>query len=619
MILFFASANTVVGENTSDALVKGVIAQAKTDIQRATLLYDAVQAAKDNTKLQIALLEKAVQYGTASRSVKGFEIAEKSIELLAETEPDRKTESKAREVKLYRVWYGFIRDKEEKAELGNKLVASLLESSALYEKENKWLEATKAYRSARSIAISLKIDNAGEIQQKQNRAAYLARTHQNVARYKKSLEKKPESLSVRTALLSALLIDLDDPKEALKYLSGEVDKEWQVYVPLAAKSVEELKPEECRALGDWYYKNILKRTGTSAKTNVLHRAKMYYDLFLKQVSDSNAQTFKARISLGQVENALQRLSVPAAMDTSITSKTAQVQQTPEPQLRTGKTINYTRLIKAIYGADRRFRDVTNVLVKRKDRAGTIGIYDSYNSHFGDPTDGTPKDLIITFELNGKKQTVKLHENTPFTLQLTTATGRAKDNHKGDSGRKGKLVDLLKLIDPKRDRMAGVWHWNKENKNILMGAAESTLQIPYMPPSEYDVIMEFESDSTQIAVVVWKAKHRFWWSFKGWCHELCGLAWVDGKNLNNNPTTVVHPLKNGVKYVTEVRIRDKSVTGFIDGKKIVRYNTNYQNLSDESSYGFKDGFLGLYLHKHFTKIYRLQVREVTGRGRQVRRW
>jgi HEAT repeat protein len=86
----------------------------------------------------------------------------------------------------------------------------------------------------------------------------------------------------------------------------------------------------------------------------------------------------------------------------------------------GQIIVYTKLIKVFYGAGKKGADVTSKVAKRKNKAGTIALSNRYNDYFGDPASGTPKNLVITFELNGKKQTVKLRENTPFTLKLAGA-------------------------------------------------------------------------------------------------------------------------------------------------------------------------------------------------------
>ena len=86
----------------------------------------------------------------------------------------------------------------------------------------------------------------------------------------------------------------------------------------------------------------------------------------------------------------------------------------------GQTIVYTKLITVFYGAGKQGADVTGKVAERKNKAGTIAISNKYNDYFGDPVSGVPKQLVITFELNGKKQTIKLGENTPFTLKLAGA-------------------------------------------------------------------------------------------------------------------------------------------------------------------------------------------------------
>jgi len=86
----------------------------------------------------------------------------------------------------------------------------------------------------------------------------------------------------------------------------------------------------------------------------------------------------------------------------------------------GTIIVYTKLIKVFYGAGKQGADVTDKVARRKNKAKTISISKKYNTYFGDPVAGVPKQLVITFELNGKKQTIKLRENTPFTLKFAGA-------------------------------------------------------------------------------------------------------------------------------------------------------------------------------------------------------
>jgi hypothetical protein len=178
---------------------------------------------------------------------------------------------------------------------------------------------------------------------------------------------------------------------------------------------------------------------------------------------------------------------------------------------------------------------------------------------------------------------------------------------------GNTVNLLKIVDLARDRIRGTWNWTD---GVLVSGPESVLGIPYEPPQEYDFIMEFQTDSTLISPRLTKGETAFWWGMKGWSHVLCGFYWIDGKHLDNNPTRTNFPMKNGVKYLCEVRVRNDGLTALVDGKVITEFKTDYKNLGDDYGYAFAPRALGLFVYKHTAKIFRMEVREVTGKGRVI---
>jgi hypothetical protein len=85
-----------------------------------------------------------------------------------------------------------------------------------------------------------------------------------------------------------------------------------------------------------------------------------------------------------------------------------------------KPITYTKLVKVTYGAGKNCKDVTAIVTKMKNKTGVIAIPGGHNGLFGDPAAGTVKELIVTFELNGKQQTAKFREDTPVTLNPPSA-------------------------------------------------------------------------------------------------------------------------------------------------------------------------------------------------------
>jgi hypothetical protein len=83
--------------------------------------------------------------------------------------------------------------------------------------------------------------------------------------------------------------------------------------------------------------------------------------------------------------------------------------------KAAKKLPCTKIIKVTYGAGKNIEDVTAIVLKMKNKAGVTVIPGNHNDSFGDPINGTPKHLVITYELNGKQLTAKFAENTPVTL------------------------------------------------------------------------------------------------------------------------------------------------------------------------------------------------------------
>jgi len=170
------------------------------------------------------------------------------------------------------------------------------------------------------------------------------------------------------------------------------------------------------------------------------------------------------------------------------------------------------------------------------------------------------------------------------------------------------IDILKLIDVERDTRGGQWRF--EN-GILVGFARSTLETTYELPAEYDVLWEFESDSTAVNLLLASpAEKRFEWMMKGWSHRLCAIRDVGRKSANANETTTVYPMASGGRYVSELRVRKDRVVALINGEEILNYKTDWSNIEvwePWHPFELKPRTLGVWLHKHWTRTYRLKVK------------
>lgn len=286
----------------TNAIIQAAIERARTDPERAQMLYEAAQIASQKEKTQTALLEKCVEYALRSCSLPASrELAEKALDQLSRTVGDRACDWALRKADLYSASLGQVRN-EEKVAIGKKLVAALMEAGQAMEDAGRWEEATEAYYRAKTPAYHLKLPELEEINTRHRNASVMQKAVRNMAAWKEAVAKNPKNLSARMLLIRSLVVEMDRPQEAAQYLTDEVDQSWRTYVPLAGRTIEQLTPIACKDLGDWYYRELLTRTTPPAAEQILlRRAKRYYEkALLAPGLGQNDQTL-VRIALKQIE------------------------------------------------------------------------------------------------------------------------------------------------------------------------------------------------------------------------------------------------------------------------------------------------------------------------------
>ncbi|MDA1047684.1 MAG: hypothetical protein O3A82_12220 [Verrucomicrobia bacterium] len=173
------------------------------------------------------------------------------------------------------------------------------------------------------------------------------------------------------------------------------------------------------------------------------------------------------------------------------------------------------------------------------------------------------------------------------------------------------VDVYKTIQPDKHTRQGTF---ESREGYLLGHANSVLETSYDLPIEYDVTWEFASSSTAVNLLLVSPKgKRFEWMMKGYEHLLCGLRQVNGKEANANPTTVEYAFESDRRYRCEVRVRKNRFIALIDGKMILNYRTDWSEVEiivPWHTTKLRPRSLGIWLNKHFTKTFKLEVRELS---------
>jgi hypothetical protein len=79
------------------------------------------------------------------------------------------------------------------------------------------------------------------------------------------------------------------------------------------------------------------------------------------------------------------------------------------------------------------------------------------------------------------------------------------------------------------------------------------------------------------------------------------------------------LSNNQQYTSLVQVRKNIVSAFLDGKLIVAYRTDYTNVTEEERFELPDSeTLGLATYNAEVIFHRIEVKEVTGRGKFLRK-
>ena len=143
------------------------------------------------------------------------------------------------------------------------------------------------------------------------------------------------------------------------------------------------------------------------------------------------------------------------------------------------------------------------------------------------------------------------------------------------------VDLLKLIDVKRDAVDGAWSFDG---GVLVTSTVSfgRLQVPYAPPAEYDVRMVAERKGPVNSIVLGLVAggKQFAVVIDAFPRDTTsGVDRVDDKAFPDNETGFKGVLlTEGKPSTLVVSVRKGSLAVTVDGRKIVDWKADYKRVS-----------------------------------------
>jgi hypothetical protein len=175
------------------------------------------------------------------------------------------------------------------------------------------------------------------------------------------------------------------------------------------------------------------------------------------------------------------------------------------------------------------------------------------------------------------------------ISLTPVSGTGSPLRKAAPQANG--VDLLKMIEPRRDGQRGTWRFS-EGALIADGHSASVhmrLDIPYVPPAEYDLIAVVEKEDQEISgdffVVLPGGGRSCSFSMDGFGGTVSGIFDLDGKNPREGPSRVEGPFfKPGIARTITYSVRKDSLTVRADGQDFYSWKGNWNRVSVNAAMG-----------------------------------
>ncbi len=147
--------------------------------------------------------------------------------------------------------------------------------------------------------------------------------------------------------------------------------------------------------------------------------------------------------------------------------------------------------------------------------------------------------------------------------------------------KGGIVDLLKMIDPKRDAVSGDW---AGSRGVLVSpdSNQARLKIPYVPGTEYDlkVFASRKTGNDALIIGLTRDGHQCDLVLDGWGGSTSGIDTIDGKKGYENGTTYKNKVFNDdAQKAIVCSVRDNNLTISVGGKSIITWKpADYTKMS-----------------------------------------
>ncbi|MDP6546441.1 MAG: hypothetical protein QGH60_20875 [Phycisphaerae bacterium] len=167
-------------------------------------------------------------------------------------------------------------------------LAGLLTESRKHEAAGRYAQATKSARAAMAVVDDDEMEQVFRIRNDLRRLARRESSARRLDALASALTERPGDQAIRERAIKICIVELDNPARAAVFVNEDTDQVLQTYVPMAAKSIDEVAEAACRELAEWYLDNI-KKLSRFGRAVMLGRVAVYYGRFLKLHKTADAE------------------------------------------------------------------------------------------------------------------------------------------------------------------------------------------------------------------------------------------------------------------------------------------------------------------------------------------
>jgi len=184
------------------------------------------------------------------------------------------------------------------------------------------------------------------------------------------------------------------------------------------------------------------------------------------------------------------------------------------------------------------------------------------------------------------------------------------------------VNLLKLIDPKRDSVSGEWKLDSGALVSPRSSSASILQIPYRAPEEYELklVAARQAGDKDLYIGLLGGGRQFNVNFDGYASgDIGGLNIIDGREADTNETRFKQKIFSDNRARTIlVEVRKTVVTVSVEGRTVIEWKADYRKITPRRP-GLVPNPSALFIGDYDTafRITELWLTPISGSGQKLR--